>query len=169
MTAVFIIENQNDLQLLLKGSVSIDNSSMNVCFTSRVGSPEQQKQLKQVWPGVEIMAAEIQDNKVSFGAMPMYGAAGAMNPRQVNMHGYAGDATDRIVIKSPALMAKEHYHITNREEEILEQLSKGLSYNEIANRLFISIKTLKKHIYNIYEKLDVDNKIKAVNKFYGHR
>lgn len=59
------------------------------------------------------------------------------------------------------------YHITPREVEVLTMLSKGLTYSEVADQLFISVKTLKKHIYNIYEKLHVDNKVEALNKFFG--
>jgi two-component system, NarL family, response regulator LiaR len=59
------------------------------------------------------------------------------------------------------------YHITPREEEVLTMLAKGLTYIEVADRLFISVKTLKKHIYNIYEKLHVDNKVEALNKYFG--
>lgn len=62
---------------------------------------------------------------------------------------------------------RSNFGITPREVEVLHMLSKGLTYNEVADGLFISIKTLKKHIYNIYEKLHVDNKVEALNKFFG--
>ena len=58
-------------------------------------------------------------------------------------------------------------NLTNREKEILELLSRGLMYKEIAAEIFISIQTVRKHVYNIYEKLHVNNRIAAVNKFYG--
>lgn len=57
--------------------------------------------------------------------------------------------------------------LTNREKEILELLSKGLMYKEIAARIFLSPETVRKHVYNIYEKLHVSNRVAAVNKFYG--
>ena len=62
---------------------------------------------------------------------------------------------------------RSDYHITPREVDVLTMLSKGLTYNEVADALFISVKTLKKHIYNIYEKLHVNNKVEALNKFFG--
>lgn len=62
---------------------------------------------------------------------------------------------------------KELYGITKREEEILGYLAKGLLYKEIADALFISEKTMKKHIYNIYEKMHVSSKVEALNKYYG--
>jgi DNA-binding NarL/FixJ family response regulator len=57
--------------------------------------------------------------------------------------------------------------LSNREREILEQLSKGLMYKEIAAELFISPETVRKHVYHIYEKLHVTNRIEAVNKYFG--
>jgi len=57
--------------------------------------------------------------------------------------------------------------LTNREREILEQLSKGLMYKEIAAELFLSPETVRKHVYHIYEKLHVNNRVEAVNKFFG--
>src|SRR5690606_5586502 len=49
--------------------------------------------------------------------------------------------------------------LSNREKEILEQLSRGLMYKEIAAELFISAETVRKHVYHIYEKLHVTNRI----------
>lgn len=54
-----------------------------------------------------------------------------------------------------------------REKEILEWLSKGMLYKEIAAQLFISPETVRKHVYHIYEKLHVNNRIEAVNIFFG--
>lgn len=57
--------------------------------------------------------------------------------------------------------------LSNREKEILEYLAKGLLYKEIAGHLFISQETVRKHVYHIYEKLHVHNKVEAINKYYG--
>src|SRR6187397_3238424 len=54
-----------------------------------------------------------------------------------------------------------------REKPILEELSRGLMYKEIANVLFISPETVRKHVYHIYEKLHVTNRVEAVNKYFG--
>ncbi len=58
--------------------------------------------------------------------------------------------------------------LTKRETDILEHLSKGLNYNEIADNLIISPSTVRKHIENIYKKLQVHNKIEAVLKAKKH-
>ena len=57
--------------------------------------------------------------------------------------------------------------LSNREKEILELLSKGMLYKEIANSLYISPETVRKHVYHIYEKLHVNNRVEAVNKYFG--
>jgi DNA-binding NarL/FixJ family response regulator len=52
-----------------------------------------------------------------------------------------------------------------REKEVLELLAKGLLYKEIADKLGVTHETVKKHLKNIYQKLHVQNKIEALNKF----
>jgi RNA polymerase sigma factor (sigma-70 family) len=67
----------------------------------------------------------------------------------------------------PTAIAKAISILSNRENEILELLAKGMLYKEIAARLFISQETVRKHVYHIYEKLHVNNRVEAINKFYG--
>ena len=57
--------------------------------------------------------------------------------------------------------------LSYREKQILEELSRGLMYKEIASVLFISPETVRKHVYHIYEKLHVTNRVEAVNKYFG--
>jgi DNA-binding NarL/FixJ family response regulator len=57
--------------------------------------------------------------------------------------------------------------LSNRENETLELLAKGLLYKEIAAQLYISQETVRKHVYHIYDKLHVNNRVEAINKFYG--
>ncbi|WDZ98832.1 response regulator [Mucilaginibacter sp. SJ] len=56
-------------------------------------------------------------------------------------------------------------NLTEREVEVLNLLARGLQYKEIADRLDISTGTVKKHIRNTYIKLQVQNKVEAINKF----
>ena len=53
--------------------------------------------------------------------------------------------------------------LSNRENEILQLLSKGLLYKEIADQLSISVGTVRQHIHNIYEKLHVHSRSAAVS------
>ncbi len=57
--------------------------------------------------------------------------------------------------------------LSNRENEILQLLAKGLLYKEIANNLSISVATVRQHIHHIYEKLHVQNRTEAINKAFG--
>jgi DNA-binding NarL/FixJ family response regulator len=63
----------------------------------------------------------------------------------------------------PVIPAAEN--LTEREIEVLNHLARGLQYKEIADRLEISTGTVKKHIRNTYVKLQVQNKVEAINKF----
>ena len=63
---------------------------------------------------------------------------------------------------------KEEISLSKREVEVLEQLSKALSYTAIASNLFLSPSTVRKHIENIYKKLQVHSKIEAVQKAKNH-
>lgn len=54
--------------------------------------------------------------------------------------------------------------LSRREQEMLEQLSMGYRYKEIAEKLFVSIDTVRTHIRNIYEKLQVNSRVEALKK-----
>ena len=57
--------------------------------------------------------------------------------------------------------------LSKRENEILEMLSTGQLYKEISEKLTITTETVRKHVYHIYEKLHVTNRVEAVNKYFG--
>lgn len=74
-----------------------------------------------------------------------------------------------IFLRNPEKLTQDKTHqeqieLTKREIEILEQLSKGLKYQQIADNLFISPATVRKHIENVYKKLHVHNKVEAIQK-----
>jgi DNA-binding NarL/FixJ family response regulator len=56
------------------------------------------------------------------------------------------------------------YGLTAREKEILQLLSEGMNYQRIADKLYISISTIRTHICHIYEKLHVHSKVNAIKK-----
>lgn len=62
---------------------------------------------------------------------------------------------------------KSEHQLSQREREVLELLSKGLLYKEIADALGVNIETIRKHCHNIYEKLQVSSRTEAVVKFLG--
>lgn len=57
--------------------------------------------------------------------------------------------------------------LSTRENEVLALLAEGLLYKEIGERLGISVGTIKQHIHRIYEKMHVQNRTEAVNRFFG--
>jgi NarL family two-component system response regulator LiaR len=69
---------------------------------------------------------------------------------------------DEIFIQNTALVAR--LELSKRELEILNLLAHGHSNQEIAEKLFISLSTVKTHIQNLFEKLDVKRRTQAVEK-----
>jgi DNA-binding NarL/FixJ family response regulator len=66
-------------------------------------------------------------------------------------------------------MVDSEEELTERENEILKLLSAGYRNKEVSEKLFISLSTVKSHVYNIYQKLHVSTRIEALNKIRGHR
>lgn len=56
------------------------------------------------------------------------------------------------------------FNISKREYEVLELMTEGLSNQEIADRLFVSLNTIKTHSARLFEKLEVNSRVKAINK-----
>lgn len=54
--------------------------------------------------------------------------------------------------------------ITQREREVLELITQGLSNQEIADKLFVSLNTVKTHSARLFEKLDVNSRTKAIHR-----
>ncbi len=84
-------------------------------------------------------------------------------------HGGAPMSTQiaRMVVDS--FKINSHSDLTQREIEVLNQLCKGKSYRMIADTLFISEETVRRHIKNIYKKLEVSSKSEAVAKALKER
>jgi DNA-binding NarL/FixJ family response regulator len=66
--------------------------------------------------------------------------------------------------KSSSQQKKEEFQLTPREDEILDLIAQGFRNKEIAEKLFVSVNTIRTHIYNIYEKLHVQSRVEALNK-----
>jgi DNA-binding NarL/FixJ family response regulator len=62
----------------------------------------------------------------------------------------------------------DEFNLTKREHEILELLIQGLSYKEIASKVFISPETMNSHIKNIYQKLNVHSRAQ-INARFGNK
>ena len=61
---------------------------------------------------------------------------------------------------------QKKYSLTERESQVLELLSNGMSNEEICKRLIISLSTVKKHIYNLYNKTGVNSRSKLISLLF---
>lgn len=76
----------------------------------------------------------------------------------------------------PPFLEREHvtdyfrarYGVTQREAEIVEELLAGRSNGEIAEMLFIAVKTVENHLYNVYQKTGVKNRVQLFNLLRAH-
>lgn len=133
------------------------------------------------WPNIKIIMSTIFDDEQNIFDAIMAGASGYMlkdePPEKVHRAIYEaleGGAPMSVMIARKALSLvrnsklqqenSEDYNLTKRELEVLEQIAKGLSYDQISNNLFISYGTARKHVENIYAKMKVHNKIEAIEK-----
>lgn len=139
--------------------------------------------IKQKFPQIKIIMLTVFDNDENIFKSIKAGADGYLlkevNPKDLQqgiidtLNGGA-TMTPSIALKTLKLFrnpidfenqtTQEDIQLTTREIEVLEQLSKGLKYHLIAENLFLSVGTIRKHIENIYAKLQVHNKLEAIQK-----
>jgi DNA-binding NarL/FixJ family response regulator len=141
------------------------------------------RRFKSVHPGMQfIMCTIFRDDDSVFNALKA-GATGYMlkndDPVKIidairELHRGGSPMTPQIArrvlesFKRPAVNDALHL-LTKRETEMLGLLAKGLRYKEIADKLFISAATVRTHIYNIYQKLQVQSRTEAINKVFGEK
>lgn len=63
-----------------------------------------------------------------------------------------------------AIDSARNFGLSDREIDVLREITNGLSNQEIADKLFVSLNTIKTHIANIYSKLDVRRRTQAISK-----
>jgi DNA-binding NarL/FixJ family response regulator len=85
-----------------------------------------------------------------------------------------GDTFEEIAAgQMEPFMSAEHHEavesLTRRELEILRLVAEGLTNDEIGKKIFISEKTVKTHLTNIFDKLKVNNRFKAALMIMGNR
>ncbi len=69
-----------------------------------------------------------------------------------------------VALKEPTAAGLD---LTHREREIADCVALGMSNNDIAKQLFISTETVKRHLYNIYMKTGVKNRVQLVRRIKG--
>ena len=137
------------------------------------------KILKKKMPEVQFMMCTVHDDDDHVFNALKTGASGYIlkrtSPAQIleaigDIHAGGSPMSSEIARRVVAMIQQqgtpkpEAELLTERENEILDLLSQGYLYKEIADQLFISKLTVKKHIHNIYEKLQVQNRVEALNK-----
>ncbi|NHN28036.1 response regulator transcription factor [Flavobacterium jejuense] len=138
--------------------------------------------VKQKYPQIKIIMLTVFDNDENIFNAIKAGADGYLL-KDVNPHALFNGIVETlnggaamnpsIALKTLKLLrnpisfedaTKEEINLTVREIDVLEQLAQGLSYTVIAENLFLSPSTVRKHIENIYSKLQVHSKLEAVQK-----
>ena len=137
--------------------------------------------LKDKMPQVQFMMCTVYDDDDNIFSALESGASGYMlkrtSPAQIleairDLHEGGSPMSSEIARRVVEAMQRRKKPsgstemLTDREKEILDFLSRGFLYKEIANELFISKETVKKHIHNIYEKLQVQTRTEALNKAF---
>ncbi|MFI5150474.1 MAG: response regulator [Bacteroidia bacterium] len=126
-----------------------------------------------------LMCTSFEDTDLVFGALKA-GATGYLTKTTqpskildaiVEIHKGGSPMSSHIARKIVASFQateknKELEKLSQREQEILQLLSKGLRYKEIGDQLFVSTETVRTHIRNIYQKLQVNSRTDALNKVY---
>jgi DNA-binding CsgD family transcriptional regulator len=75
---------------------------------------------------------------------------------------YFAEPTKNPVVDLPVEFVRR-FGISHREKEIIEMMAQGFSNGAIAEKLFISTVTVKNHVYHIYQKTGVGNKVQLLN------
>lgn len=84
---------------------------------------------------------------------------------EIALFSHSIKSVSTVIPKEQVLInAIQKFKLTLREGEIIHMISEGFRHKEIADKLFVSHTTVKKHMYNIYQKLGVKSSIDALNK-----
>src|ERR1041385_8403820 len=153
LTSVAVVEDNRDFRVTLENYLNEAPGYRCVCAC---GSAEGALQtLPRLLPGVVLMHPDPADilraiQEVKHGGAPM----SAQIARQV-VQSFREELRELPKVEG----------LSEREEEILQQLSKGYSTKEIADRSSVSVNTVRTHLQHIYDKLHVRSRTEAVLKY----
>lgn len=146
---------------------------------------EATKHVKDQFPNILVIMLTVFDESEKIFQSILAGATGYLlkDEKPAKLKQAIDEALDGGAPMSPVIAMKSlqlirtvkteakssiEFGLTSREMEILEHISQGKNYQEIASVLFISPKTVRKHIENTYKKLQVHNKVEAVQMALKH-
>jgi DNA-binding NarL/FixJ family response regulator len=178
----FIAPNGSEIIKLLERDHNVDVIIMDINMPEMNGI-EATNLISQRWPQIKIVMSSVFDDEQNLFDAMLSGACGYLLKDEVphKIHRSIFEALEGGMPMSPMIAKKAlqlirksspsqnvkdqfDYQLTDRETQVLEQLSKGLSYEQIADNLFISYGTVRKHVENIYRKLEVNNRTAALDK-----
>lgn len=133
--------------------------------------------IRDKWPEVQVMICTVyEDDEKIFGALKA-GANGYLLKRapieelfdaikQLQQGGSPMSAgiARKVVSSFQRPLSEAAQRLTEREQEVLDLLAEGLRVKEIADRASVSLSTVRTHIRHIYEKLQVQTRVEALNK-----
>lgn len=137
--------------------------------------------LKATNPAIQVLVCTVQDDDDSLFKALCAGATGYLlkdaRPAELveavkAVHAGGSPMSPGIArrvlasFSTPRVTAKEMDLLSERERQVLEQLAKGYRYKEIADGMNLSIDTVRTHIRNLYDKLQVSSRTDALNKLY---
>tara|TARA_R110002049_G_scaffold71370_1_gene183909 strand:- start:72205 stop:72849 length:645 start_codon:yes stop_codon:yes gene_type:complete len=180
LSVKFIAMNGADLLGKLENNHNLDLILMDIEMPILNGI-EATEMIKQKYPHIKIIMLTVFDNDENIFNAIKAGADGYLL-KEINakdLHDGILETLNGGAAMNPSIAMKtlkllrnpvdftikqEDIKLSEREVQVLEQLSTGLSYNAIAENLILSPGTIRKHIENIYKKLQVHNKLEAVEK-----
>jgi len=177
-----IAENGKKLLEILEEDAHIDLILMDIEMPQMNGIETTEK-IKKKYPQIKILMLTVLDNDENIFNAIKAGADGYLlkDISHKELDKSIGDTLEGGAAMSPSIALKtlkllrnplqndikitaNEASLSEREIDVLEQLGKGLNYNQIAQNLFLSPNTVRKHIENIYKKLQVHNKLEAIEK-----
>lgn len=179
----YMVYNGSELLAKLEKSHNLDLVLMDIEMPVLDGI-ETVRIVKQKYPHIKVLMLTVFDNDENIFNAIQAGADGYLlkEIEAEKLHNAILETIGGGAAMSPSIAVKtlkllrypekqeslsiqeEDILLSTREKEVLEQLAEGLSYTVIAKNLFLSPSTVRKHIENIYKKLQVHNKLEAVQK-----
>ena len=172
---IFIASNgQEMIEKLAKNKVDVILMDINMPIMNGIDAT---KKVKDKYPAVKVIMHTVFDEEDKIFESILAGATGYLlkddKPSKILLsieEAMEGGAPMSVsiaskvlgFIKTDAEKSNEDFNLTKRELQILQRIGKGENYQQIADVLFISPKTVRNHIEKVYKKLEVHNKVDAV-------
>jgi DNA-binding NarL/FixJ family response regulator len=178
----FVAENGKDLLTKIEKFATIELILMDIEMPLMNGI-DATAEIKRLYPHLKVIMLTVFDNDENIFRAIKAGADGYLlkdiTPDELykaiidTMKGGAS-MTPSIALKTLKMFRQpvdfetevesSETKLTEREINVLEQLATGIKYEQIASNLFVSTGTIRKHVENIYFKLQVHNKLEAIQK-----